>query len=97
MSKPIYTITTVGRSLSLNVRAVGFSYKLDDAIQWVSENIMDINECETYPYVVIESIQEGIYTFPREELWFEWIREIDKYQRCSKPQRFKKTICWGLG
>ena len=70
----------------------------DNSMQeWVKENAMDINECNYYPYVVIEPVQEGIYMHPRTEHWYKFDREKDRYEPCEKPDRFKQVIGWSLG
>ena len=95
--KPIYTITTIRPEAWQNHRAVGYSYTFDNAESWVKENAMDINECNYYPYVVIEPVQEGIYMHPRTEHWYKWNRAEKVYEPCEKPDKFKQIVGWSLG
>jgi len=95
--KPIYTITTIRPFLGDSNRAVGYARKFEDADRWVRENVMSLNECGHYPYAVIEPVAEGIYMHPREEHWYKFDREKDRYEPCEKPDRFKQVIGWSLG
>ena len=95
--KPIYTITTIRPFLGDSNRAVGYAHKFEDADRWVRENVMSLNECGHYPYAVIEPVVEGIYCHPREEHWYKFDREKDRYEPCEKPDRFKQVIGWSLG
>jgi len=93
----IYTITTIRSFLAGGSRAVGYAHSMEDANAWVVDNAMDINECGYYPYAVIEEVFEGIYSFPRKEHWYEYNKDSDTYMPCEKPDRYKSTVCWGLG
>jgi len=94
---PIYTITTVRAALGAGSRTVGFAHKLPDAIKWVEENALNINEEGYYPYAVIEPIKQGIYNFDHIEYWYKFNREKDSYEQCPKPERFKNVVSWGMG
>jgi len=93
----IHTITTVRGALHAGSRAVGYYFTLDEAIDRVLNNALDINENGYYPYAVIETISPGIYSFPREELWFKWNHDKEQYEECPKPERFEKYVAWSLG
>lgn len=93
----IYTITTVRHALQAGSRAVGFYYDQEVAIDNLVNNVMDIYEEGYYPYAVIECLTQGVYVYPREELWFRWNRDNGKYEPCEKPERFKQTVGWSLG
>jgi len=95
--KEIYTITTIRHALMAGSRAVGYYYDFEKADRAIRENCMDINECGYYPFAVIEPLQEGIYSFPREEHWYQWNKKKEQYEPCEKPERFKKIVCWSLG
>ena len=58
-TNPIYTITTLRGTIHDGIRTVGFAHDLEDAIEWVEENAMDINECDYYWYVCIEKVNPG--------------------------------------
>ena len=97
-NKPaIYTITTVRGFLAGGCRAVGFAWNLADANNWVVSNSADINEDNHYPFAVIEECEEGIYMVPIKEYWYQFDRDTETYSPCEKPERFKSTVCWGLG
>ena len=93
----IYTITTIRSFLAGGCRGVGYAHTMEDANNWVVQNAFDINECGYYPYAVIEEVEEGIYSFPRIEHWYEYNKESDTYMPCEKPERYRSTVCWGLG
>lgn len=94
---PIYTVTTLRPAAWQNHRAVGFFYNFTDADRAVKENVMDINECNYYPYAVIEPVTEGIYCHPRKENWYKFNRQKKVYEPCEKPDNFKQIIGWSLG
>lgn len=97
MSIPIYVITTVRTTMHYSTRSVGFYYDFKVAEEVVKSNGGDINECEYYPYVVIERTEEGLYSYPREEFWYKWNKPHQRYVRCEKPDQFKKIAGWGIG
>lgn len=94
---PIYTVTTIRHALAAGNRAVGFYHTLKEATDALVNNVMDINECGYYRYGVIEIVPPGIYTYPREELWFKWNPDKEQYEPCPKPERFAQVIGWSLG
>jgi hypothetical protein len=96
MSKTIFIVTTMSYSFYQSQRAVGFFHKKEDAISAVTHNDSDIHE-GSYPYVVIEEKSQGFYTIPFIELWYRWDRETESYIECSKPEKFKKCVSFGLG
>jgi hypothetical protein len=97
MSKPIYTITTIRPFLGDSNRTVGFYYDFETADKLVRENAGDMNECNHYPFAVIEETLPGIYTYPRPEHWYEWNRQKEVYEPCEKPDRYKQVVGWGIG
>ena len=94
---PIYTVTTIERSLAAGKRAVGFFHEFEIAEKAVIYNSLDINEMGYYPFAVIEEVTPGIYSFSRKEYWYQWNRVTKCYERIEKPERFKQVVCWGLG
>jgi len=95
---PIYTITTIRGTVHDGIRTVGFAHDLEDAIRWVEENAMDINECNYYWYVVIEKVNPGIYNFELEQVWFRWNKPEQCYKRVTEtPDQFKRIAGWGIG
>ena len=95
---PIYTVTTLRGSLYGGTRCVGFYHDLQTAIDAVEENACDINECEYYPFCVIEKTSPGIYSLDDlVGIWFRWHRKHG-YQRIDKkPDNFKCVIGFGIG
>ena len=94
---PIYTVTTIRHALAAGNRAVGFYHTFEEAEEALKENVMDINECGYYPYGVIEIVPPGIYTYPREELWYFFNKDKGVYESCEKPERFQQVVGWSLG
>ena len=101
----IYTITTIPHDFPYkDSRCIGWFESCDEAIQEVRNNSGDMNEDGHYRFVVVEKVQPGIYTFPREEHWFEW----GKFLKIStpttgytllekKPNRFNQIVCFSMG
>jgi len=96
-TNPIYTITTLRGTIHDGIRTVGFAHDLEDAIEWVEENAMDINECDYYWYVCIEKVNPGIYNFEMEEVWFKWHRTKGYQRLTDKPEQFKRICAFGIG
>ena len=94
---PIYTITTVRVTFHHTNRCVGYYYDFKIAEEVVKSNGGDINECETYPFAVIEEVFEGLYSYPRKEIWYKWNRPKQEYIQCDKPEQFQKVCGWGIG
>jgi len=96
MEKKIYTITTLQKDSLKPGRCVGYYFGLQEAINAVTNNYQDINEQGFYPYCVIESVDDGIYSLERKEYWFEW--KNNKYEKIeSKPKIFSMLACFGVG
>ncbi len=94
----IFTITTLRDNERNAARCVGFCFKVEDAVEIIVNNVNDIFEEGYYPYCVIEELKEGIYFFPRNEIWFEWSLDSNGYEKITeKPKRFNKIICFGIG
>jgi hypothetical protein len=103
---PIYTITTIPHDFPFkDSRCVGWLESCADAFAEVRNNAGDIYEEGHYRYVVIEQVNPGIYTFPREEFWFEWREKRVDGRVISpgytileeKPNRFKQVVCFSMG
>lgn len=94
----IYTITVIKNSLMPGgTRAVGYYETLEEAQEAVNDNNCDINEDEYYPYAVIEKVDSGIFTFPREEWWYHWNNIKEGYVQIVKPDKFARICLWSLG
>ena len=103
---PIYTITTIPQDFPLkDSRCLGWLESCHAAFDEVRTNSVDMNEDGHYRYVVIEQVTEGIYTFPREEHWFEWSEDKANDGVTSpgyiilekKPNRFNNVVCFSMG
>jgi hypothetical protein len=96
--KAIFTVTTVRHLTAVGgIRAVGFFHTFEEASECVAENAGDISEEGYYRFAVIEEVQPGIYVYPRNESWWAWDKEKEKYFPCEKPQQFKQVAGFGLG
>lgn len=98
---PIYTISTIRSPGFSHIRCIGFFHELDVAIKAVENNDMDMNEDGYYHYALIEKVGPGFYnlaylTIEDHEIWFKW-HNIRGYQRCEKPDHYKRTVCFGIG
>ena len=94
----IFTITTIPYQPQKLNRCVGYFFDKDSAIKEVINNSMDISEKGYYLYCVIEEVKQGIYFFPRMQLWFQWDSKSDLYlQLDEKPKRFNDIACFGIG
>ena len=96
-TNPIYTITTLRGSLYGRTRCVGFYHDVQDAIDAVEDNAMDINECEYYPFCVIEKTNIGIYNLEMDEIWFRWYKGRGYQRLDKKPDNFKRVVGFGIG
>jgi len=97
-NQSIFTVTTLRDDLPSRARCVGFYFKLSDAEEVVENNACDIFEEGYYPYCVIEELKQGIYFFPRNEIWYEWNLDSNMYVKINeKPKRFNKIVCFGIG
>lgn len=103
----IYVVVTV--RWHGDARAVGFYYDKDDAAECIERNLGDIHEDGFYPLALIERTKPGLYPVdlaPETETWYRWTgprhhigtTERGKgYTQCEKPDKFKRTLCFGLG
>ena len=98
-TRPIYTITMLQFALHGRRRCVGFYHNLEFAISEVECNSMDIHECDHW-YCVIEEVTEGLYCYPRKEIWFKWRKDRpggEGYMKIEKPEHLKQVIGFGIG
>jgi hypothetical protein len=94
---PIYAVTTIRGSLDAGCRCVGYFHEFEIAKDALVNNELDINEMGYYPFAVIEELKPGFYSYPRNEYWFKWNPETEKYEEYLKPERFKQYCGWGMG
>lgn len=91
----MYFITTVSPT---DMRCVGYVSQLKNAIRIVENNHCDINEAGYYPHVVIEHIEEGLYEYDFEPLWYKWNPEKNKYEESETPSYITdQTVGFAIG
>ena len=101
----IYTVTTIPATFPQRpTRCIGWFPDRDLAVEAIRDNYGDMNEDGHYRYALVEEVEEGIYTFPREEIWFKWEeivginRPESKYFLIDKkPNRFNQVVCFSMG
>jgi hypothetical protein len=96
----IFTVTTVyGTSLmDVHSRCIGYYFSEEYAIEAVLQNAGDMNEAGSYPYCVIEEMEQGIYAIPPQKImWFKWNDEEEGYEQIEKqPEQFGQACCFGI-
>ena len=99
-----YIVTTIRRKQDDNdQRAVGYYFSQEHAIQTVINNICDIYEHAHYNYAVIEAVEEGLYQYDLEPLWFSINPErTDKgikydVKQIEPPDFARNTVGYGIG
>lgn len=92
----IYTVTTVfiGKDFKIDKRTWTFFSYLNEAHDFVENNIWDLNENGYWPFVVIESIKPGTIT-RKTEYWYRF--ENRKYQKISKPTELEGIVSFSMG
>ena len=101
----IYTVTTIPHDYPYKgCRCIGWFPERSLAVTAIKNNFGDMNEEGHYLYALVEEVKDGIYTFPREENWFEWKQEIGVGRPTSrympldkKPNRFSQVVCFSMG
>ncbi len=96
----IFTVTTL-RIDGREGRSPGWYPTWEEADQCIWENWGDIFEF-CYHYAVIEHVPPGLYSMPKEglraEWWYKWDKKgTENYVAIPKPDRFKRTVSWGIG
>ena len=92
----MYFITTVD-SKDGDTRCVGYYSTFETAEEAVLDNACDIRET-CYDYVVIENIEEGLYQYDQNPIWYKWDDLNEEYKRIEeKPKQYKNQIGFGIG
>jgi hypothetical protein len=96
--KFIFTVTTYRPGYNRS-RVPGYFTNFGDAEKCVLENWGDIWEDGYYKFAIIEKTSPGLYTFEdRAEAWYTpKVDRLGEYERIEKPDRFKNSVCWGIG
>lgn len=95
----LYTITTLASSDWYGGnRTPAICDNLTRAKEIVERNEGDIWEY-TYMLVVIESVKPNcVYSIgSRDEFWYRWNLELNRYEPIEKPEAYKNTVSFGIG
>ena len=98
----IYTISTI-RSFdehgNISNRVVGFYRSRALAEKVIETNSGDIYEQGYYPYAMIEEVEEGLYPYCPNALWYKWEgdKESGKYVPMDKPAILKHIVNFTMG
>ena len=95
----MYFITSVyPKPHGYGTRCVGYIADREKAITAVINNAGDIYEAGAYPYAVVEYIEEGLYQYDFEPLWFKYNRESEQYDQLEKEPDFidEKTVGFAI-
>lgn len=92
----MYFITSI--SEKHGNRCVGYVSKLDEAIDIVKNNYADLNEAGYYPYAVIENVEEGIYRYDQNPIWFKFNETMETYEKSERPSFIPSNhVGFGIG
>ena len=92
----MYFITSI--SEKHGNRCVGYVSQLSDALYILEHDIGDLWEAGYYPYAVIEDVQEGLYQYDQNPLWFKYNEELDKYEKSERPNFIPNNhVGFGIG
>lgn len=70
-AKYIYTVTQIKDIDEIGASTVGWFTSLKRAKGLVERNACDLHEMY-YNYIVIEKVEDGMYSGPHEEYWYRW-------------------------
>lgn len=96
----MYFITSVyPKKEGYGTRCIGYLASKKRAINVVTNNTGDLYEAGAYPYAVIERIEEGLYQYDFNPLWFKYNRDTDEYEQLEKEPDFinPKTVGFAIG
>lgn len=100
----IYTVTTFSalpdwKSYEpYESRCVGWFATFEDADNAVRKNNGDIYEVGSYPFAIIEKVDEGLYgTSTHERTVYEFNRETEMYDPIHEPECLKHLCGFGMG
>ena len=92
----MYFITTID-SKDNDMRCVGYYSTFEKAEEAVLDNACDIWET-CYDYCVIENVEEGLYQYDQNPVWYKWDDLNEEYKRIEEvPEEYKKQIGFGIG
>lgn len=99
----IYTVTTVKFRGEIptdswrDSRCWGYYFDLKTAKRMVLKNYAAFNEAGYWPWIVIEGVKPGVGHVDRNEYWFVYDDDAQKYVAAEKPAYAQFTVCWGMG
>lgn len=92
----MYFITTID-SKDGDTRCVGYFSTFEKAEEIILDNVGDIWET-CYDYAVIENIEEGLYQYDHDAVWYKWDDLNEKYEKIKEiPEQYKKLIGFAIG
>lgn len=92
----MYFITTVD-SKDGDMRCVGYYSTFEAAEEAVLDNACDIWET-CYDYAVIENVEEGLYQYDQNPVWYKWDDLNEEYARMEgRPEQYKNQVGFGIG
>lgn len=92
----MYFITSVSEKHGF--RCVAYVSKLEEAIDIIESNSGDLNEAGYYPYAVIENVEEGIYQYDYNPMWFKFNENTETYEKSERPSFIPNNhVGFGIG
>lgn len=73
-------------------RCVGYYNDKNDAIKVLNDNFGDLYECGYYNFAVIEKVEEGIYRYDSNPIWFKWNKKKEGFFKTKKPACTKSLV-----
>ena len=95
----MYFITTIETKKGdiKDTRCVGYYKTFEKAEEAVLDNACDIWET-CYDYAVIENVEEGLYQYDQNPVWYKWDDLNEEYVKMEgKPEQYKNQIGFGIG
>lgn len=95
----IYLITTlkIESGIVSRNRSAGYTTDYKKAVKIANLNIGDLHESGYYNYIVIESIEEGLYNYDDNPKWFVWDSNKKGFFECEKPKIPEYSYYGGIG
>lgn len=94
----MYFITSVyPKPNDYGTRCVGYFSSKRKAIDVVTNNRGDLYEAGAYPYAVIEHIEQGLYQYDFEPMWFKYNRDTGEYEKLDKEPDFISNQTLNIG
>lgn len=93
----MFFITTID-TRNNDKRCVGYYSTFENAETAVLNNACDIWET-CYDYVVIENVDEGLYQYDQNAVWYKWNDLDEKYIKRieGRPEQYKNIVGFAIG